>query len=94
MMEEKSKLLEKILTQLHSGNFNPCVKSEMPTPEPRDPAHPLEMSCIPFVGSPTHAQIIRLGTAGSDSVFIDTPELVCASKYICTRFISIGTSCC
>ncbi|XP_053400207.1 formin-J-like isoform X2 [Mercenaria mercenaria] len=77
MMEEKTKVLEKIVTQLHQGNFNPCIKSELPTPD-RDPAHPLEMSCIPFVGSPSQPRG-RLGTGVSDNVFLDTPELVCAS---------------
>jgi hypothetical protein len=77
MMEEKTKVIEKIVTQLHQGNFNPCIKSTMPTPD-REQAHPLEMSCIPFVGSPSQP---RGGPASSDNVFLDTPELVCASKF-------------
>ncbi|XP_060569585.1 inverted formin-2-like [Ruditapes philippinarum] len=75
MMEEKTKVIEKIVTQLHQGNFNPCIKSTMPTPD-REQAHPLEMSCIPFVGSPSQP---RGGQGTSDNVFLDTPELVCAS---------------
>ena len=80
MMEEKTKVIEKIVSQLHQGNFNPCIKSELPTPD-REQAHPLEMSCIPFVGSPSQ-QRGEPGTSVSDNVFLDTPELVCASKFV------------
>ncbi|KAH3833188.1 hypothetical protein DPMN_106491 [Dreissena polymorpha] len=75
MVEEKPpKVTEKILHQLHKGNFQPCVApSTTPTPE----GHPLEMSCIPFVGSPAGNRV-RCGTNASDNVFVDTPELVCA----------------
>jgi len=81
MIEDRSsKITEKILNQLHKGNFNPCIKSEPPTPEVPNQAHPLEMSCIPFIASPSQQMRGRLGTVSSDNVFLDTPELVCASK--------------
>lgn len=78
MMEDKTKLVERVLNQLHVGNFNPCVKSEVPTPEPKDLAHPLEMSCIPHVASPGLIGDNKLGSMGT--MFFDTPELVSASK--------------
>ena len=72
MMESKSKVLEKMLDQLHRGNFNPTVRSGMVTPD-SDGGTPLEMSCIPCDDSPYYRH--RLGTNASDIVFIDTPEL-------------------
>ncbi|WAQ97742.1 INF2-like protein [Mya arenaria] len=75
-----NKLTERILNQLHKGNFQPSVRSEMPSPEPPGPTHPLEMSCIPYIGSPTQQGRPRLGTGTSDNVFLDTPELVCPTK--------------
>ena len=96
IIEEKSKLLEKILNQLHHGNFNPCVRSEMSTPDPKVP-HALEMSCIPYIGSPTQGSRDRSGTVESDAVFIDTPDLVCASKYykmsLCTWVVHCWDCC-
>ena len=68
-----------MLEQLHKGNFNPCLKSAQVSPV-KGAAHPLEMSCIPFEGSPLQLRQ-RLGTNHSDNVFLDTPELVCAGEY-------------
>lgn len=79
MMEEKIKLVEKIVNQLHQGNFNPCIKSELPTPDESE--HPLEMSCIPHIGSPVQPTG-RLVTGSREHLFMDTPELVCASMYL------------
>ncbi|KAL4230347.1 Inverted formin-2 [Mactra antiquata] len=76
MMEEKTKMVDKIVNQLHQGNFNPCIKSELPTPD-KEVDHPLEMSCIPHVASPSYPVGIR--NSVTSEVFIATPELVCAS---------------
>ena len=77
MMESKTKVLEKMLDELHRGNFNPSVRSGLVTPD-SDAGTQLEMSCIPFEESPFNRR--RLGTNASDSVFFDTPELTRAGK--------------
>jgi hypothetical protein len=33
MLEDRNKILEKILDDLHRGNFHPIIKSEVHTPE-------------------------------------------------------------
>lgn len=33
MLEERKRILEHILTELHLGNFHPIIRSELPTPE-------------------------------------------------------------
>ena len=77
MMENKTKVLEKMLDELHRGNFNPSVRSGLITPD-SDAGTQLEMSCIPYEGSPFNRR--RLGTNASDSVFIDTPEVTKAGS--------------
>ena len=49
IIEDKNKVLEKILDDLHRGNFRPVIKSEANTPDDVDP---LEFSNISFIGSP------------------------------------------
>ena len=72
MVESKPKVLEKMLDQLHRGNFNPSVPSVLVARDNEGGSH-LEMSCIPCEDSPLYRP--RLGTNLSDSVFIDTPEI-------------------
>ncbi|OWF54490.1 inverted formin-2-like [Mizuhopecten yessoensis] len=50
MMEDRNKILEKILDDLHRGNFRPTVTLEVHTPD--TDIDPLEFSDISFVGSP------------------------------------------
>ncbi|XP_061183577.1 inverted formin-2-like isoform X2 [Saccostrea echinata] len=50
ILEDKHKVLEKILDDLHHGNFHPVVKSEVVSPDIDIEA--LEFSEISFIGSP------------------------------------------
>lgn len=50
ILEDKHKVLEKILDDLHHGNFNPVVRPEVTTPDTDIEA--LEFSNISFIGSP------------------------------------------
>ena len=50
ILEDKHKVLEKILDDLHRGNFHPVVRSEVMTPDTDIEA--LEFSNISFIGSP------------------------------------------
>ncbi|XP_033743492.1 inverted formin-2-like [Pecten maximus] len=50
MMEDRNKILEKILDDLHRGNFRPAVTLEAHTPDMD--MDPMEFSDISFVGSP------------------------------------------
>ncbi|XP_060080017.1 inverted formin-2-like [Ylistrum balloti] len=50
MMEDRNKILEKILDDLHRGNFRPTVTLEAHTPDMD--MDPMEFSDISFVGSP------------------------------------------
>ena len=79
MMEDKRRVLERMLDQLHRGNYNPCIKSELPTPDDEPTSHPLEMSCIPYDDSPLHKHTGRL--VNSTENLLDTPEVLPACKY-------------
>lgn len=50
ILEDKHKVLEKILDDLHHGNFHPVVRPEVTTPDTDIEA--LEFSNISFIGSP------------------------------------------
>ncbi|XP_069129228.1 inverted formin-2-like [Argopecten irradians] len=50
MMEDRNKILEKILDDLHRGNYRPAVTLEAHTPDME--MDPMEFSDISFVGSP------------------------------------------
>ena len=52
MLEDRNKILEKILDDLHRGNFHPIIKSEVHTPEMMELDH-FEFSNISFVESPS-----------------------------------------
>ncbi|KAL5011364.1 hypothetical protein ScPMuIL_009915 [Solemya velum] len=69
VLEEKHKVLEKILNELHRGNFKPVIRSELNTPD--NEINCLDFSHISFVGSPMP---MRPGSASEVlDEFVDTP---------------------
>ncbi|CAG2205701.1 Inverted formin-2 [Mytilus edulis] len=74
ILEDRNKVLEKILDDLHRGNFRPVIKSEVHTPDTIE-LDPFEFSNISFVESP---YVLRqhVGTYNSEEDILSPTELV------------------
>lgn len=73
ILEDRNKVLEKILDDLHRGNFRPVIRSEVHTPDMIE-LDPFEFSNISFVESPC---LIRqhTGTYVSEEDILSPTEL-------------------
>ena len=73
ILEDRNKVLEKILDDLHRGNFRPVIKSEVHTPDTIE-LDPFEFSNISFVESPFVLRQ-RTGTYMSEEDILSPTEL-------------------